>query len=323
MPDMPASFRFCTADLPTRERGKAVHDLRERGILPIEPLPDHEVHVQIVKWFLPGAGILYGTLGGLRQDATPRAAGNGDELFFAVNLAGGSTFIQRGRAITPGDGDAILVNPAAGAFAVVRPTRSRFLGLRVPRNAIVPLVNGLDDRTLRLIPRTTDGVKLLTSYVHAIHDGRALTSTETSRLVATHLHDLIAVSIGATREAAAAVEDRGVRAARLRAIKLDIVANLDDGTLAVPAIAARHGVTARYVQKLFEREGITCTQFVLRQRLERAYRMLRDPRLTARTISSIAYDVGFGDLSYFNRAFRRYYRATPSDIRASASSAAP
>jgi len=33
------------------------------------------------------------------------------------------------------------------------------------------------------------------------------------------------------------------------------------------------------------------------------------------SISSIAYDVGFGDLSYFNRAFRRRYDATPSDIR--------
>jgi AraC-like DNA-binding protein len=32
-------------------------------------------------------------------------------------------------------------------------------------------------------------------------------------------------------------------------------------------------------------------------------------------VSSIAYDVGFGDLSYFNRCFRRTYNATPSDVR--------
>ena len=30
---------------------------------------------------------------------------------------------------------------------------------------------------------------------------------------------------------------------------------------------------------------------------------------------SIAYDVGFGDLSYFNRCFRRAYGATPSGVR--------
>jgi AraC-like DNA-binding protein len=62
-------------------------------------------------------------------------------------------------------------------------------------------------------------------------------------------------------------------------------------------------------------EGVTYTQFVLQHRLDRAFRMLRDQRCAARRISEIAYDVGFGDLSYFNRAFRRRYGATPSEIR--------
>jgi len=90
---------------------------------------------------------------------------------------------------------------------------------------------------------------------------------------------------------------------------------LPDGTLAVADVAALHGVTPRYVHKLFESEGTTFTQFILSQRLDRAHRMLRDQRFATRSISSIAYDVGFGDLSYFNRTFRRHYNVTPSDIR--------
>ena len=35
-------------------------------------------------------------------------------------------------------------------------------------------------------------------------------------------------------------------------------------------------------------------------------------------VSSIAYDVGFGDLSYFNRTFRRRFDVTPSQVRAQA-----
>jgi len=66
---------------------------------------------------------------------------------------------------------------------------------------------------------------------------------------------------------------------------------------------------------LFEDEGVTYTQFVLQHRLHRALRMLRDPQCAARRISDIAYDVGFGDLSYFNRVFCRRYDATPSEIR--------
>jgi AraC-like DNA-binding protein len=44
--------------------------------------------------------------------------------------------------------------------------------------------------------------------------------------------------------------------------------------------------------------------------------MLSNPLLAERTISTIAYETGFGDLSHFNRAFRRRYGETPSDVRA-------
>jgi AraC-like DNA-binding protein len=41
------------------------------------------------------------------------------------------------------------------------------------------------------------------------------------------------------------------------------------------------------------------------------------PSLTG-PISDIAFACGFGDLSYFNRVFRRQYGATPSRVRAAA-----
>jgi hypothetical protein len=46
------------------------------------------------------------------------------------------------------------------------------------------------------------------------------------QLLVAQLCDLVAVTLGATRDAAAAAEGRGLRAARLRAIKTDIEANL-------------------------------------------------------------------------------------------------
>ena len=118
---------------------------------------------------------------------------------------------------------------------------------------------------------------------------------------------------GATRDGQEIAEGRGIRAARLRAIaKADIIANIGDCDLTVGAVAQRQRVTPRYVHKLFEGEGLTFSTFVLGRRLARAHRMLSDQRLGDRTISSVAFDVGFGDLSYFNRAFRRRYDATPS-----------
>jgi AraC-like DNA-binding protein len=74
-------------------------------------------------------------------------------------------------------------------------------------------------------------------------------------------------------------------------------------------------VTVRYLHKLFESEGITYSEFVLGRRLARAYSLLTNPLHSRRAISTIAFDLGFNDLSYFNRTFRRRYNATPSGIR--------
>jgi AraC-like DNA-binding protein len=83
-----------------------------------------------------------------------------------------------------------------------------------------------------------------------------------------------------------------------------------------PSVPPMHqGITPRYVRMLFDGEGATYTDFVLRNRLARAHRLLRDPRYVGHTIGALASECGFGDLSYFNRAFRRRYGATPSDVR--------
>jgi AraC-like DNA-binding protein len=46
--------------------------------------------------------------------------------------------------------------------------------------------------------------------------------------------------------------------------------------------------------------------------------MMTDPRYADHRVSAIAFAAGFGDLSYFNRTFRRRFGATPSDLRAQA-----
>jgi hypothetical protein len=78
-----SSFRFSTDDLPMQTRSAAVRELRERGLIPLEPLPGHAIHVAVSSWFLPGAGLLVGRLGGLRQEAGAQAVEDIDDLFLA------------------------------------------------------------------------------------------------------------------------------------------------------------------------------------------------------------------------------------------------
>jgi AraC-like DNA-binding protein len=144
-----------------------------------------------------------------------------------------------------------------------------------------------------------------------------LATERLQRLAADHIHDLIAVTMGATSDAAEIAAGRGIRAARMQAIKADIVRNLTGGDLTPAVLARRHGVSPRYIRKLFEAEHTSLSRFVLAQRLARVRRMLLDPRHAELTIGEIAFAAGFGDLSTFNRDFRRRFGMTPSDMRRS------
>jgi AraC-like DNA-binding protein len=311
----PMLFRFSTAEVPACDRHDAILRLRERGVLPIEPLPNALPSLQITKFAVPGMGVLSGRLNGLRQEGRQPSIGYNDDLFLGVNLSGCSVAFQKEREIVFREGDAILLGCAEGGFAIVRPTPAQFLGVRVPRTAIAPLVNGLDDRVGQLIRGGGAGVvRLLTAYLNALGTIEVESSPQMCHAVVNHVYDLIGLSVEADRDAAVRA-DSSVRAARLQAMKAEVMARLGDASLSLTEVAARQGVTTRYVHKLFESEGTTFSRFVLRHRLERAYRMLSDERLVRRSITSIAYDAGFGDLSYFNRAFRRLYDVTPSDIR--------
>jgi AraC-like DNA-binding protein len=311
------SFRFSTVGLPPRECNATLYTLRELGIVPIEPLPDLRPRLTLAKRILPGAAILSGTLAGVRQGGTRFAAGIGEDLFFGVNLAGESTARQSGKELHLRSGDAGFFVGAENDVRITRPTFVRFVGLRVPLKRLAPLIANPGDAGMRLAPREARPLQLLTRYLQALDMGASIDSPELSKAVADHICDLIALCMGAHRDAIPLVE-RGVRAARLKAVKADIDANLDDLELSVSAVAARHGVTPRYIQKLFEDDGATFSEYVLGQRLAEAHRSLTDPRLAHRTVSGIAFDGGFNDLSYFNRTFRRRFGATPTEVRAQA-----
>ena len=168
------------------------------------------------------------------------------------------------------------------------------------------------------IPSNT-ALKLLAGYTNALlGDDQGVKTPALRHRVAAHVHDLVALALGATREAADIAKSRGIAAARLRAAKIHTIENIGNREISIGAVAAHLGMSQRYLQRLFEIDGTTFAAFLLSQRLARAHRMLREPRSAHKRVSAIAYDVGFGDLSYFSRCFRRFYGATPMDIRQAA-----
>src|ERR1700689_3425730 len=140
-----ATWSFSTDGLPPRDRAPALHGLRERGILPLESLPGLLAEAEIAKWNLPGIRVLSGTLGGVRQIASPHDPGGSDDAFLGMHLAGESAVRHLGRELTLRSGEAVLFSCADRGFTAHRPTPVQFLGIRLLRRDLVPLAPNLDD----------------------------------------------------------------------------------------------------------------------------------------------------------------------------------
>ncbi|MYZ37246.1 MULTISPECIES: helix-turn-helix domain-containing protein [unclassified Streptomyces] len=107
--------------------------------------------------------------------------------------------------------------------------------------------------------------------------------------------------------------------ARRRALEVRIhdfiQQRLADPGLTPEAIAAAHGISTRYLYKLFYEQGLTVAGWIRECRLERCCRDLTDPSLSSRSIQAIASRWGFIDKAHFSRVFRAAYGISPRDYR--------
>lgn len=172
-----------------------------------------------------------------------------------------------------------------------------------------------DEHAMRCLDadRAAD-LQLLRQYASLLVKPGGL-SAEAERLAGAHLFDLAALILGRSRSPDRTAQNAGARAARLQAIKTDIAQNVHNPGLSIEWLAQRHRLSPRTIRNLFYGEDMNFSTYVLNARLERAKDDLLNPRLARRNIAAIAFDAGFGDLSWFNHAFRRRYGMTPSDMR--------
>jgi AraC-like DNA-binding protein len=308
--------RFRMNEMPAGDSFEAWREIVGRAVmrLEIERVKDRRCFGDVTLRALPGLGMSSGATTGM-QFRRPRALLDSDDLIMHVSLAGG--FRGHQRDLTLAKGEAVLLPSAEpGLVSLVDEC---FLIFRIPLRVMSPIVGDLDSVLGKPIPKDTEALRLLVNYAEAISQSTAPTKPDVRHLVVSHVHDLIALALGATRDAAETAKGRGLRAARLSAIETYIARHLGEANLSIQRIAARNGVTPRYVQMLFETKGTTFSEFVRDSRLLRAHRMLTDPRYLRRSIISVALEAGFQDLSYFNRTFRRRFGDTPSGVRAAAS----
>jgi AraC-like DNA-binding protein len=161
-------------------------------------------------------------------------------------------------------------------------------------------------------------LRLLDGYLQSLTSLEEPPSPELAPIIGEHLLDLVAAVLGPTAEAAEIVAKGGLKTARLRAILAEIERRFSEPDLHLDNVAGAVGLSRRYVQQLVEETGKSFTEHVVERRLERAFAMLTDRRCLHLAVIDIAFAAGFGDVSNFNRLFRRRFGDTPSGVRAGA-----
>ena len=91
-----------------------------------------------------------------------------------------------------------------------------------------------------------------------------------------------------------------------------------DQPIDLDAAARTTGLSTFHFLRLFAKvTGVTPHQYLVRSRLRRAAQLLVEDR--ERSVTDVALDVGFGDLSNFVRSFRRAAGVSPRGFRGAAS----
>lgn len=311
--------RLSTSDVPARDRLPYLHDFVARHVagLRFRPADNDTFAFDLSAHFLD-QGTTIGTAGysavrGERPRDLMAADGRHDYLMtihtsdYEVAVAGKSPIVVRA-------GDITLVNEATPMAFTLPPTLLKVVALNEARlAALTPRVRSAG---FHHIATGSAGANLLTGYAELLL-ATAPTGDE-SRLASTHLYDLAALAVQGGSAEAAEQARPSLGAARIQLVKADILKNLTDSELSIANVARRQSVTPRYIQRLFEQEGLTFSDFLRDARLDHALNGLKTLSRQGSTVSAIAFDSGFGDLSHFNRVFRQRFGATPKEIKAEA-----
>jgi AraC-like DNA-binding protein len=271
-------------------------------------------------------GTIHGTVTTISRTSADIAAENTDNVVLLWNAGAGPTRVEQGGgSVDLPEGASVLIEQCEPSWIKLAVATCDLLAVQAPRWRVRARFPDLENRFMIPISERPATMPLLRAYANVLLEQDAAANSLLARSAPEHIIDLIGAVVDTTRTglgndgtSAGLARRRGIAAARLYAIKADIREHLGDSGLSIARLAVRHGISPRTIRALFESERTTFTEFVLAQRLAQVHRRLVDPRFAGHMISTIAFEAGFGDLSYFNHAFRRRYGATPSDIRAAA-----
>jgi AraC-like DNA-binding protein len=282
--------------------------------LDFEPLPSTPFHASM-KPIFPELRIVRAALspGFLFRDNDLIRDGD-DRVGFVVAQSGQITARHLGREIrlAPGDATMMLMGETGGIGW--REDAVLFDMLISPAEWEARNARPKDGLMQRLLGKS-EAMQLLRGYIRSLERGGLTAFGNDYTLVRTHIIDLIVLATTA-RCPIGDSNASAVVAGRL-SLALDYIAShFSDPELSLAKAAQNLCISPRYLQRLLQTSGTSFVAHLNDLRLKHAFMLLTAQDLSDIRVSDIALQVGFSDISHFNRLFRSRFGDTPKGVRA-------
>ncbi len=256
----------------------------------------------------------FGSRGIRSKSEIARSQDDGLMLFLRNGNAAASLKYGKQEAAKLGSGVWTVMHPQDVCESAAGPGMVEYHALTIPEEfcrGLGPISGDAFGRTMS----PNDLVnRLVANYIQTLAAGGPIADAATGDAIARNLMELVAFALRGGAHAREAC-DNGVASGLLLAIMRYIDEHYAQPELSPAQVAARFGITPRYVHRLFQRTGTTFTEQLFQRRLRRAHLLLNDPLHRHRSITDIAYDCGFRNLAHFGRRYREMYGQSPREHR--------
>lgn len=235
-----------------------------------------------------------------------------DDVMVNLAVRGRMVVSQGGRdaALRPGD---FTIHDSARPCRIAGLDPFRMLVLKVPRDVFTeccPLTGSGTAVTIRGDQGAGAVCSAVLTCLPAV-SGQARPDEAASRVGVGVLELLAAVLC----DLAGGLRMMLPRQAQLLRARGYIASHLDDPDLSPAAVAQALGMSVRYLHQVFRSAGDSPFRWIMQRRLDLAAGLLADPRQAERTVTDIAFGVGFKDTAHFSRAFKDRHDMSPRDYR--------
>jgi acetamidase/formamidase/AraC-like DNA-binding protein len=266
-------------------------------------------------------GLCFTRLSASGQDLSGVAGPGGSGAWIALHLGGTASVNAVGERMQVAPGD-FAYGAFGEPFTLSYGSDFRVLFITLPQGvlasrSLVPLVRRPG------VFRGRDGIgRIFADMLGAVADGIDSLTADQLRPVEIALMEFFAACLATEEPAAGLRGETGTQMSILNRICQIVEAHLGEADFSRATVARKEGISARYVQRLFENAGDTFGHYLRRRRLERCRSDLVNPALSHLSITEISFRWGFNDSAHFSRAFREEYGASPRGYRKQASASA-